>query len=99
MSQYQGRIVEKALATLRFEIRHFPIAFELLPEKFTLAQVQSLYQAISGKMLDKRNFRKKLKALNLVSPAGEKIKNVIARPSELFVFNRNIYSDSHNSIL
>jgi 8-oxo-dGTP diphosphatase len=99
LSPYQNKIVEKALATLRFEIRHFPIAFELLPEKFTLAQVQSLYQAISGKKLDKRNFRKKLKALNLVSPAGEKIKNVIARPSELFVFNRNIYSDSHNSIL
>jgi len=99
LSPYQNKIVDKALSTLRFEIRHFPIAFELLPEKFTLAQVQSLYQAISGKKLDKRNFRKKLKALNLVSPAGEKIKNVIARPSELFVFNRDIYTDSHNSIL
>ena len=95
----QKRIVEKALATLRFDIRYFPIAFELLPEKFTLTQVQSLYEAISGKKLDKRNFRKKLKALNLILPAGEKQKNSIARPSELFVFNRDIYSDSHNSIL
>lgn len=99
LSPYQNKIVTKALSTLRFEIRHFPIAFELLPEKFTLAQVQSLYEAISGKKLDKRNFRKKLKALNLISPAGEKVKNVIARPSELFVFNRDVYSDSHNSIL
>jgi 8-oxo-dGTP diphosphatase len=99
LSPYQNRIVAKALATLRFEIRHFPIAFELLPEKFTLAQVQSLYEAISGKKLDKRNFRKKLKALNLILPSGEKQKNMIARPSELFAFNRNVYADSHNSIL
>ena len=99
LSAYQNRIVAKALATLRFEIRHFPIAFELLPEKFTLQQVQNLYQAISGKKLDRRNFRKKLKALNLVMPSGEKQKNIIARPSELFVFNREAYNDSHNSIL
>ena len=99
LSEYQNKIVAKALATLRFEIRHFPIAFELLPQKFTLAQVQNLYEAISGNKLDKRNFRKKLKALNLVLPAGEKQKNIIARPSELFVFNRSAYSDSHNSIL
>ena len=99
LSEYQNKIVAKALATLRFEIRHFPIAFELLPQKFTLAQVQSLYEAISGNKLDKRNFRKKLKALNLVLPAGEKQKNIIARPSELFVFNRGAYADSHNSIL
>ena len=99
LSAYQNRIVTKALATLRFEIRHFPIAFELLPEKFTLQQVQNLYEAISGKKLDRRNFRKKLKALNLVLPSGEKQKNIIARPSELFVFNRDAYNDSHNSIL
>jgi len=99
LSLHQKRIVDKALDTLRFEIRYFPIAFELLPEKFTLTQVQSLYEAISGKKLDKRNFRKKVKALNLIAPAGEKQKNNIARPSELFVFNRDFYSDSPNSIL
>jgi 8-oxo-dGTP diphosphatase len=99
LSAHQNRIVTKALATLRFEICHFPIAFELLPEKFTLLQVQSLYEAISGKKLDKRNFIKKLKTLNLVLPSGEKQKNAIARPSGLFVFNRDVYTDSHNSIL
>jgi len=99
LSAYQNMIVTRALNTLRFEIRHFPIAFELLPEKFTLLQVQSLYEAISGKKLDKRNFRKKLKSLNLVLPSGEKQKNIVARPSELFIFNRETYADSHNSIL
>ena len=99
LSPYQNQIVAKALATLQFEIRYFPIAFELLPEKFTMAQVQSIYEAISGKKLDKRNFQKKVKALRLIRPSGQKQRNMVARPSQLFVFNRDAYDDSHNSIL
>lgn len=52
-------IIEVALSKLRSRVRYKPIGFELLPEKFTLPQLQTLYEVILGKKLDKRNFRKK----------------------------------------
>src|SRR5690606_37048809 len=55
-----GHIIEKAIQKVRRKISYSPIAFELLPEKFTLTQLQQLYEAIWGRKLDKRNFRKKM---------------------------------------
>ena len=80
-----NEIVEKALETLRFE---------LLPKKFTLSQVQKLYEAIHGTPLDKRNFRKKLKALNIVTPLGEKQKGVSHKPAGVYTLNQKAYQES-----
>jgi 8-oxo-dGTP diphosphatase len=89
-----NEIADKALETLRFKLKYFPIGFELLPKKFTLSQVQRLYEAISGNKLDKRNFRKKLKALNIVTPLGEKQKGVSHKPAGVYTLNQKAYQES-----
>ena len=82
-----NQIVVKALQTLRFKLKHYPIAFELLPPEFTLSQVQKLYEAISGQALDKRNFRRKMKSLNLLVPLNQKQKGVSHKPALVYKFN------------
>ena len=54
------RIVEKALEYLRHQVKRKPLVFQFLPELFTLSQLQSVYEAILGEKLDKRNFRKRV---------------------------------------
>lgn len=68
-------IIEVALNKLRSRVRYKPIGFELLPDKFTLPQLQTLYEVILGKKLDKRNFRKKITKMNLIKRLREKDKN------------------------
>jgi 8-oxo-dGTP diphosphatase len=89
-----NEIAEKALETLRFKLKYFPIGFELLPKKFTLSQVQKLYEAVSGNKLDKRNFRKKLKSLNIVAPVGEKQKGVSHKPAAVYSINQKVYQEA-----
>src|SRR5262245_7184750 len=61
-------ILSVALARLKGKVRYQPIGFELLPPKFTLSQLQHLYEAVVGTELDKRNFRKKVLGLGLLLP-------------------------------
>lgn len=84
-------ILKTALERLRGKIRWQPVGFELLPEKFTLTQFQGLYEAILGRALDKRNFRKKLLALSLLSPLDEHTTAGSRRPAQLFRFDRGRY--------
>ena len=86
------QILEAALGRLRAKLRDEPIAFEFLPEKFTLRQVQSLYEAILGEPLDKRNFRKKLHATGLIVPTDEVEMDVAHRAAQLHRFDRERYS-------
>ena len=65
-------IFNDALKALRDELRFNPIGFELLPSKFTLSQLQKLYEVILGSTLDKRNFRKKVSNMPYVIPINEK---------------------------
>lgn len=67
-----GIMVKDAIDALKLKARHRPIGFELLPEKFTLPQLQSLYEAIYDKMLDSRNFRKKVLSFNVLIKLEEK---------------------------
>ena len=60
------QIVEKALESLREQINQKPIVFRFLPELFTLRQLQSVYEAILGEELDKRNFRKRMADMDLL---------------------------------
>lgn len=86
-----GDILATALERLRGKIRWQPVGFELLPEKFTLTQLQSLYEAILGRELDKRNFRKKLLALDLLVALDETTTAASRRPAQLFRFDRRKY--------
>jgi 8-oxo-dGTP diphosphatase len=85
------QVLQKALETLRFKLKHFPLVFELLPEKFTLWQVQTLYEAISGKKFDKRNFRKKLADQKFLVQLKEKETNVSHKPAFYYKFNYEAY--------
>lgn len=85
------QILNKALAALRNKLRHEPIGFELLPEKFTLSQLQKVYEVILGTSLDKRNFRKKIARMKYLIPLDEKQKGVAHKPAQLYIFSRDVY--------
>lgn len=80
-----------ALDRLRGKVRYAPIGFELLPEKFTLTQLQHVYEAILGQELDKRNFRRKVQKTGLVVETGEVQKDVAHRAARLFRFDQKQY--------
>jgi hypothetical protein len=85
------KILESALAYLRHKVRHEPIGFNLLPRKFTLLQLQELYEAILQKKLDKPNFRRKLLKMNLLDPCKEKQTEVNHRAASLYRFDKKSY--------
>lgn len=82
-------IVEEALLRLRDDFVNYKTGFELLPERFTLAHLQRLYEIILGDRLDKRNFRKKILKEKLVTPTHEKQTGVFHKPAELYQLNVN----------
>lgn len=84
-------IIGKALERLRFKVRYEPIGFELLPEKFTLRQLQELYECILGTSFDRRNFRKKVSQMKYVIPLAEKQKGVAHKPAQKFIFSKDVY--------
>ncbi|MEI7725377.1 MAG: NUDIX domain-containing protein [Bacteroidota bacterium] len=84
-------ILHQALQALRTDFNLKPIAFELLPPKFTLRQLQQLYEVILGLKLDKRNFRKKVSNMPFITPINERQVNVSHKPARYFNFNRKIY--------
>ncbi len=84
-------ILADALSNLQKEITHTPVAFELLPKKFTIFQLQSLFEAISGVKIDNRNFRKKILTSGLIAPSGEYEKNVSHKPAQFYTFNKSVY--------
>ena len=94
-----NEILDQALQVLKFKITHYPLGFELLPEKFTLGQLQRLYESILGDDLDKRNFRRKMKSLKLLIPLKEKQQGVSHKPAELYRFNMKVYEQLQDGIL
>ncbi len=84
-------IINKALEFLQLKLRYEPVGFELLSEKFTLSQLQRLYEAIMNTTLDPRNFRKKLAQLKYIIPLDEKQKDVRHKPAKLYIFSRDVY--------
>jgi 8-oxo-dGTP diphosphatase len=79
-------IFNAARSRLRSRVRYQPIGFELLPKKFTLRQLQHLYEVILGRELDKRNFRKKIQKLDILEPLDEIETDVSHRAAQLFRF-------------
>ena len=87
-----GKIFGKGFEKIRNKISYQPIAFELLPEKFTLTQLQHLYEIILNKKLDKRNFRKKMLNYGILKGLDEKQKGVSYRAAKLYKFDKRKYS-------
>lgn len=85
------RILQTALTRLKGKVRYQPIGFELLPAKFTLTQLQRLYETILERPLDKRNFRKKLLAMELLVELDEVEQDVAHRAARLYRFDRRKY--------
>jgi len=82
-----NQMVQDALGRLRRKARYQPIGFELLPKKFTIPQIQQLYEAIYQKELDARNFRKKVLSYNVLIKLGEKDKSSSRRGAFLYKFD------------
>lgn len=85
-------IIHAALAHLRETVQYHPIGFHLLPEEFTLTELQTLYEAILGKKLDIRNFRKKIHNMELLEETGKKQENVPHRAAKLYRFDPGNYN-------
>src|SRR5688572_21101633 len=86
-----GEILAAALGRLKGKVRYEPIGFELLPPKFTLSQLQNLYEAVLGANLDKRNFRKKVLSFGLLVRLRETQMVGRHRPAQLFRFDADKY--------
>jgi hypothetical protein len=87
-------ILDAALETVQEQIKSEPLAFELLPEKFTLRNLQNVYEVIYNTQLDNRNFRKKIKSLGYIKPLKEKEKGVAHKPAQFYTFDRAKYLQS-----
>ncbi|HUS86039.1 MAG TPA: NUDIX domain-containing protein [Bacteroidales bacterium] len=88
-----GKMVSRALWELKEGIKIKPVGFELLPEKFTLVQLQDLYEAIYQRGIDKRNFRKKILSMNLLEKLEEKEKETSKRGAYYYKFLPANYED------
>lgn len=84
-------ILQEALKELRKQICFEPIGFELLPEKFTMKELQLLYEAILGIRFDRRNFYNKMKHLEILTQLDEKVFNSPQKEAFLFRFNPEKY--------
>jgi len=82
-----GEIVHYAIERLRNKLEYTTVGFQLLPKKFTLTQVQRVYEAILGRVLDKRNFRRKMELLEILSPLKEWSHEGATRPAQLYAFS------------
>jgi len=86
-----SEIIDNALKKLRDEVQYHPVGFHMLPDKFTLTELQTLYEVILDKKLDTRNFRKKILNMNLLVDTNEKQTNVAHRAAKLYSFDVEIY--------
>jgi 8-oxo-dGTP diphosphatase len=88
-----ARILDVAKERLRGKLRYKPIGFELLPEAFTLTELQRLYEVVLERPLDKRNFRRKVLATKLLIDTGERRTGVAHRAPSLYRFDRERHAE------
>jgi len=84
-------IVASATSEIRKRFRREALSFELLPEKFTLTELQNIYEVVLGMKFDKGNFRKKINSTKVLRALDEMQKDVPHRPAKLFTFDRERY--------
>ena len=91
-----NRMVEKALRMMRKRISTEPISFNLLPELFTLTQLQNVYEAVCHEEVDKRNFRKRIKEMDFIEKTEKIDKKSSKRGAALYRFNEKSFSEDPN---
>jgi 8-oxo-dGTP diphosphatase len=91
-------IMKVAIKRLRAKVRYQPVGFELLPEQFTLTQLQKLYETILGvdKPLNKRNFRTRILKMGVLKEVGKQ-EGVAHRPAKLYSFDKKKYEELFKS--
>lgn len=92
-------ILKKGLRSLQQMLQNEPIGFEMLPEKFTLSQLQKLYEVVFGIEFDKRNFRKKVSKMKYLIKLDEKQTGVSHKPARYYKFSKEIYEEDRTEIL
>lgn len=90
-------MVEAALKRLRYKASHQPVGFELLPEKFTLPELQRLYEGIYDTQLDKRNFRRRILSMDVLIKTDEKQKKYSKKGAYLYEFDEDKYFEKVNN--
>ena len=83
-----ARILKYAVERLRNKLEYTTLGFKLLPDKFTLTELQNVFEAILDRQLDKRNFRRKVMLLKLLDPTKDFKREHISRPARLYRFNQ-----------
>ncbi len=89
-----GDMVNRALRSLRYRATHEPVGFELLPDRFTLTQLQRLYEAVFGQTIDAGNFRRRLKKMDYIDRLPEKDFNDSKRGAWYYRFHPERYARS-----
>lgn len=89
-------MVNKARKMMKEIIKTEPVGFRLLPNLFTLTQLQRLYEAVNGEELDKRNFRKRIKEMDFIEKTELIDKTTSKRGAYLYRFNRRVYDEDPN---
>ncbi|WP_316861591.1 NAD regulator [uncultured Cohaesibacter sp.] len=90
MQMDHRRILATAISRLRSKLKYRPVVFELLPQSFTLTQLQETVEAISGQHLHKQNFRRLVEQGQLVEPTGASSTSTGGRPAKLYRFRRSV---------
>lgn len=89
-----NEMVSKARKMMQDKIKTEPVSFQLLPSLFTLTQLQRLYEVVGGELLDKRNFRKRVKDMDFIEKTEFVDKTGSKRGAYLYRFNKHIYNES-----
>ncbi|MGI9353883.1 MAG: NUDIX hydrolase [Rhizobiaceae bacterium] len=84
------RILATAIARLRGKLKYRPVVFELMPERFTLTDLQQTVETLSGRPVHKQNFRRMVEKADLVEPTGAMSSQTGGRPAALYRFRRSI---------
>jgi hypothetical protein len=89
------RILATGMARLRAKSQYRPMVFELMPQEFTLGQLQGVVEALAGQLLHKQNFRRLVAQQSLVEPTGTVSRDTGGRPARLYRFRREVLLERH----
>jgi 8-oxo-dGTP diphosphatase len=86
-------IIESAVRRMRHRFMRKPIAFELLPDLFSMSEIQDIYEHVLATKLDRRNFARKMKSLGILEFSGEKRQEDAKKPAKLYRVNHEVYKE------
>jgi hypothetical protein len=92
-------IIEKALSTIRMQMRIIPIGYKLLPEKFPLSELRVIYETILGRELDRRNFQRKILSTGYLIKLDELHRKIGQKPTALFSFDKEKCDEAMQNII